>query len=367
MRRFVILLFVGGLIAVLSGLNPLSAQEAANQEIINPEAEYLRIRTIAFEGKLEEAAADARKLLKAYPEYGDVRILLGRILAWQKNYDEAAAVIDTLLLTEPDNADALSARRDISLWSKDNTAVETDFRTGYSFDYFEEPYTRFWQVFSVGAGHRFGWGPAAAGINIGNLITDPETNIYATEFQVEAEAYPRISDKNYAYVAYAYSPGNYFPTHRGAFELWQILPKGWGISAGLNYYYFDRNIFIGLASVEKYISKYWLSGKSYVYFKDDGPRTSFYLNARRYFTDFNYLQLTLGTGTAPDEPYDIREDINRLNAHSVRLAYNFAVNGRFTIRLGTGYSREQYDGEAGPAWRNRFEGNAHLIYAIKMK
>lgn len=367
MRRFVILLFVGGLIAVLSGLNPLSAQEAANQEIINPEAEYLRIRTIAFEGKLEEAAADARKLLKAYPEYGDVRILLGRILAWQKNYDEAAAVIDTLLLTEPDNADALSARRDISLWSKDNTAVETDFRTGYSFDYFEEPYTRFWQVFSVGAGHRFGWGPAAAGINIGNLITDPETNIYATEFQVEAEAYPRISDKNYAYVAYAYSPGNYFPTHRGAFELWQILPKGWGISAGLNYYYFDRNIFIGLASVEKYISKYWLSGKSYVYFKDDGPRTSFYLNARRYFTDFNYLQLTLGTGTAPDEPYDIREDINRLNAHSVRLAYNLAVNGRFTIRLGTGYSREQYDGEAGPAWRNRFEGNAHLIYAIKMK
>ncbi|MBP7038435.1 MAG: YaiO family outer membrane beta-barrel protein [Bacteroidales bacterium] len=367
MRRFVILLLVGGLIAVLSGLNPLSAQEAANQEIINPEAEYLRIRTMAFEGKLEEAAADARKLLKAYPEYGDVRILLGRILAWQKNYDEAAAVIDTLLLTEPDNADALSARRDISLWSKDNTAVETDFRTGYSFDYFEEPYTRFWQVFNVGAGHRFGWGPAAAGVNIGNLITDPETNIYATEFQVEAEAYPRISDKNYAYVAYAYSPGNYFPTHRGAFEFWEILPKGWGISAGLNYYYFDRNIFIGLASVEKYIGKYWLSGKCYVYFKDDGPRTSFYLNARRYFTDFNYLQLTLGTGTAPDEPYNIREDINRLNAHSVRLAYNFAVNGRFTIRLGAGYSREQYDGEAGPTWRNRFEGNAHLIYAIKMK
>ena len=245
--------------------------------------------------------------------------------------------------------------------------METDFRTGYSFDYFEEPYTRFWQVFNVGAGHRFGWGPAAAGVNIGNLITDPETNIYATEFQVEAEAYPRISDKNYAYVAYAYSPGNYFPTHRGAFEFWEILPKGWGISAGLNYYYFDRNIFIGLASVEKYIGKYWLSGKCYVYFKDDGPRTSFYLNARRYFTDFNYLQLTLGTGTAPDEPYNIREDINRLNAHSVRLAYNFAVNGRFTIRLGAGYSREQYDGEAGPTWRNRFEGNAHLIYAIKMK
>ena len=122
MRRLVIFLFVGGLITVLSGLTLLPAQEAGNQAIINPEAEYLRIRNMAFEGNLEEAAADARKLLNAYPEYGDVRILLGRILAWQKNYEEAAAVIDTLLLTEPDNADALSARRDISLWSKENTA-----------------------------------------------------------------------------------------------------------------------------------------------------------------------------------------------------------------------------------------------------
>ena len=144
------------------------------------------------------------------------------------------------------------------------------------------------------------------------------------------------------------------------------LPDG-QFQAGLNYYYFDRNIFIALASVEKYLGKYWLSGKCYVYFKDDGPRTSFYLNARRYFNDFNYLQLTLGTGTAPDEPYGIREDINRLSANSVRLAYNFNVKGRFSVRLGAGYSREEYDATEGPAKRDRFEGNVNLIYALKMK
>ena len=178
----------------------------------------------------ETAAADARKLVNAYPSYGDARILLGRILAWQKDYEQAAAVIDTLLKTEPDNADALSARRDISLWSKENTAVSTDLRTGYSFDYFTRTIHKVLAGFQLGAGHRFGWGPASAGINIGNLITDEATDIYATELQFEAEAYPRLSNKNYAYIAYAYSPGTYFPTHRAAFELWQILPAGWAVS-----------------------------------------------------------------------------------------------------------------------------------------
>jgi YaiO family outer membrane protein len=362
MRRLFILLFVGLVIPGLLDLSQLLAQGT-----VNPETEYLRIRTMAFDGKYEEAAAGARKLLNAFPSYGDVRILLGRILAWQKDYDQAAAVIDTLLKTEPGNADALSARRDISLWSKENTAVATDLRTGYSFDTFTKPYSRFWQVFSLGAGHRFKWGQASAGVNMGNLITDETTNIYTTELQFEAEAYPRLSNQNYAYVAYAYSPGTYFPTHRAAFELWQILPAGWAVSGGLNYYYFDRNIFIALASVEKYLGKYWLSGKCYVYFKDDGPRTSFYLNARRYFNDFDYLQLTLGTGTAPDEPYGIREDINRLSANSVRLAYKFNVKSRFSVRLGAGYSREEYDLSGGTAMRDRFEGNINLIYALKMK
>jgi len=362
MRKFFILLFVG---LIIPGL--LNMSQLLSQENINPETEYLRIRTMAFEGDYEAAVVAARELLKTFPEYGDARILLGRILAWQKDYEQAAAVIDTLLSTEPDNADALAARRDISLWSKENTAVATDLRTSYSFDYFTKPYTRFWQVFNLGAGHRFNWGPAAAGINIGNLLTDEETDISATEVQFEAEAYPRLSNQNYAYVAYAYSPGTYFPTHRAAFEIWQVLSKGWAISGGLNYYYFDRNIFIALASLEKYHGKYWFNGKCFVFFKDDGPRTSFYVNARRYFDDFNYLQLTIGTGTAPDEPFGIREDINRLGANSVRLSCNIAVGGRFSIRLGTGYSREEYDVEGGTAMRDRFEGNVNLIYAIKMK
>ncbi len=335
-----------------------------SQEITDPEAEFLRVRTMAFDGNYAGAAAAARRLINGYPDYGDARILLGRILAWQKDYEQAAAVIDTLLMTEPDNADALSARRDISLWSKESTPVATDIRAGYFFDTFRQPYNRFWQVFKAGAGHRFDRGSASAGLNIGNINIGEPSPANVTELQVEAETWPKLTDKNYAYLAYAYSPGSYFPRHRAALEVWQVLPKGWALSAGLNYYRFDRNSFIALASVEKYIGRYWLSAKGFLFFKDDGPTTSLYINARRYFNDTDYFQVTLGTGTAPDEPFDIQADLMRLSANSIRLAYNVSLTPKLMMRLGAGYSSEEYkEGYL----RNRFEGGVNFIYAIKMK
>ena len=358
MKRALLILLTGILVSILAGFATLSAQQT-----INPEEEYARIRTMAFGGDYSGAVDAARKLLNQYPSYGDVRILLGRVLAWQKKYTEAAAVIDTLLKTEPTNADALSARKDISLWSKESTPVATDIRAGYYFDYFKDPYYRFWQVFSAGAGHKFSFGPAAAYINVGNLAAH-DSFPGVTEYQFEAEAYPRLSASNYAFLSYAFSPGSYFPKHRGALEIWQILPKGFAVSAGLNYYYFNRSLYIGVVSVEKYIKKFWMSGRCYIFFKDQGPTTSFYINARRYFNDVNYLQLTLGTGSAPDEPFDIQEDIMRLKANSARIIYNTRLAPKLMLRIGAGYSREEFQESL---LRNRFEGSIMLTYALKMK
>src|SRR5512140_2490977 len=131
MGKRLAILFVG---LLLNGL--LNQSLLFSQEGFNPETEYLRIRTMAFDGEYDAAVAAARKLLNDYPAYGDVRVLLARVLAWQKDYKQAAAVIDTLLMTEPNNADALDAKRDITLWSKENTPVATDVRVGYTFDYF---------------------------------------------------------------------------------------------------------------------------------------------------------------------------------------------------------------------------------------
>lgn len=397
-----------------------------SQTISDPEAEYSRIRSLAFDGKFPEAENAAVELLDSFPNYGDAWILLARIYGWQQKYDPAIAILDSLIKTEPDHTDALEARIDLALWSGDHSlaiemadhmlasdpdnnlilekknkaiaaqhavdsakidvlhpedslesvqpgavkindlgsAGKTDLRAGYYFDTFTKPYNRFWQVFQAGASRLFPFGRVLAGVNVGNLHADNDPVIKATEIQFEAEAYPKIFQYDYAWLAYAYSPGNYFPKHRISAEYWHTLKQTWVVSAGLNYYYFNRNIFIASLSGEKYYKSYWFSTKVYFYFKDQGMTTSLYLNARKYFNDINYLQLTAGYGTAPDEPFDFEIDLGRMSAATFKLVYFRSITDDLFIRLGTGYSREEY---AESEWRNRFDGSINFIYLLNKR
>lgn len=354
-----------------------------SQKFPDPEAEYSRIRSLAYDGKLPEAESAVIELLDSLPAYGDAWILLARIYGWQQKYEPAIAILDSIILIEPNNTDALEARLDLAYWTGENNPVaedslveiqpgmikpndlestrKTDLRAGYYFDTFNEPYGRFWQVFQAGASRLLSFGRIIAGVNVGNLHTNADPAIKATEIQFEAEAYPIISQSDYAWLAYAYSPGKYFPAHRISAEYWHTFKYGWVASAGMHYYYFDRNIFIGTLSVEKYYKSWWFSPRVYFYFKDIGVTTSLYLNARKYFNDINYLQLTAGFGTAPEEPFDIVTDLGRLSAKTIRLVYYTSLTDNLFVRAGLGYSREEY---AESLQRNRFDGSINFIYIL---
>lgn len=349
------------------------------QVITDPEHEYSRIRTLASEGKLTEAETAAANLVNLYPSYGDARILLARIMAWQKKYEPALEILDSLLLEEPGNSDALEAQKDIQRWvegekksgpkvlhkpGSDEILHDSsgfDLRTGLYYDTFNEPYFRSWKVFNAGAGRYFPAGKIIGGVNIGHIYMGLDTAVSETEIQLESEAYLKLNTDNYCWLSYDYSPGSYFPGHRAAAEIWHNFSHGWVASAGMNYYNFNRNIFIASGSVEKYLGSYWLSGKVNLYFKENGITTSFYLNIRKYFNDYNYLQFTVGTGTAPDEPYDIQTDVTRLKAQIFRLVYYTFLSERLSFRAGIGYSYEEYQESV---YRNRFDGSIGLIYLL---
>lgn len=339
----------------------LLARVACPQDITYPEEEYRRIREEAISGNYDSARADAANLVEQYPGFGDARILLARIMAWQEEYENARLTLDTLLIKEPGNHDALSLLDDIERWSSGKNTPESNIFAGYAFDAFKDPYSRSWNVLSIGLDHQTTHGKMSFTVNAANLNISDESSGSATELQFLGEAYPLISDNHYAYLSYAFSPGIYLPKHRAAGEIWQSLADGWGLSAGLNYFYFDRSIFIAGISGEKYAGKYWFSSKLFFHFKADRISTSVYVNSRRYFNDVDFLQVNLGFGTAPDEPFDIKSDLDRLSATSMRIAYLKKVTENFTIRAGAGYSREEY---AGTLWRNRFEGNIAIIHPI---
>ena len=139
--------------------------------------------------------------------------------------------------------------------------------------------------------------------------------------------------------------------HRAAAEIWQALPKGFGISAGVRYFYWDENFTFLTFSAEKYAGDWWFSFRNYLFFKDVGLRGSYYLSGRRYFASkYDHLTLTLGYGAAPDEPVLVVTDLDRLNALSCRLEYSRQVTALVRMRAMAGYSYEEYDDQA---YRNR--------------
>lgn len=352
----------------------------------NPEAAYDSIRTVAYDGRLADAEHMARELVKSNPDYGDAIVLLARIIAWQERYEEALAILDTLIAKQAGHNDARDARATISEWMQakederisqadtalaeagqvvdeysgtDSLSRDVDIFLGYYFDTFRQPYSRFWQIFRLGAQYETSAGPLLGTFNFGNLHADTGDGIVETGIQVQLEFWPKISEKSYAWLAYAYSPFRYFPKHRAAAEYWYSLDRGWVVSGGGSYFYFDRHIFIPTFSIEKYAGKYWLAARTYVHLKETGTSASVFLSARRYFNETDYLQLTAGAGTAPDEPWDLAADLDRQKAMAVKLSANKKISNSFTVKLGAAYSREEYLNEQR---RNRFEGFLNIYY-----
>ena len=365
-------------------VSPYSSAQVISED---PEAAYDSVRVLAFEGHLQEAETMARDLVREKPGYGDAVVLLARIIAWQERYQESLELLDSLLEEQPGHDDALKARETISGWlqsarqaddhhagipalrqtgvdsmtveSADTSARGVDIFLGYSFDVFNKPYSRFWQIFRTGVFYNTGAGPVLGTVNFGNLHAGTDPRTMETGIQLQGEFWPRISEKSYAWLAYAYSPFDYFPRHRASAEYWYSTGKGWVLSAGASYFYFDRNIVIPSFSVEKYISRYWFSAKTYLHLKDAGTSASLFLTARRYSNDTDYFQLGAGAGTAPDEPWDLAADLERQQAFSFKLAYNKKLSDNITLKLSAGYSREEYNNDL---WRNRYETFVNLIY-----
>ncbi|MFN2380293.1 MAG: YaiO family outer membrane beta-barrel protein [Bacteroidales bacterium] len=373
------------IIFVSAVITPVNAQTIESK----PELLYDSIRVIALDGRLTEAEVMARDLVENHSGYGDAVVLLARIIAWQERYPEAVEILDSLIILQPEHADARDARETIREWMDSAAGIQeyntvltgegmeksdieaegmesdtafrgVDLYTGYSFDAFDKPYQRFWQIFSMGAIYPTAKGPLLGGVNFGNLRSDQLSGVSETGIQLQVEYWPKTGEKGYMWIAWAYSPFRYFPQHRISAEYWRNLSKGWVVSAGASYYYFDRNIFIPAFSVEKYLGKFWFSGKTYVHLKDAGTTASFFLKARRYLNDFDYLQLTAGAGTAPDEPFDIATDLDRQKAIAFKAAVNKGLGRQLSVKTGVGYSREEYTGSLK---RNRFEGFVTLTYS----
>jgi len=253
----------------------------------------------------------------------------------------------------------------LNVISQDKSSISPLFTVGSNIDFFDEPYLHNLLVYPIGAGYKGEKTSLIVLINAGYLHhkTSTEDNKFY-ENQLELDFYHKINDNTNYWVNYAYSKYIHFPTHRLMTRVWQDMgSSGFRASIGLRYFYFNKNLFTLTAGIEKYHNNLWLEGRTFIYFKEPKTKFGYQLNSRYFWNDVNYVQLTLMTGAAQDEPWI---SYHLLNAHTFKLSVTSFIDKEhhYQVRGSIGYSSEEYYPEL---WRDRFVGGLSITFYMFKK
>jgi YaiO family outer membrane protein len=205
---------------------------------------------------------------------------------------EARSDIEHLLSVSPNNKKALELKE-----SLENYKIPGSIRVMHSLQWFNDLYER-----------RFYTTIAEAPIGDQNLKIIPRLSIGNlssgdTTFagsQAGLDFYPLLGPSSYLYVNYAYSESDVFPSHRSALEWFHTLSKGWEISSGGRYLYWDSHLFFFTLSASRYMGK-WNPGIRLFFTPDSENSLAAIASLRRNLkAPNNYIHFFAGYGTNPD-------------------------------------------------------------------
>ncbi len=168
-------------------------------------------------------------------------------------------------------------------------------------------------------------------------------NRFATNgVQVEADAYPHLSSRTYAYLNAGYSGSTIFPEWRFGAELFGNLPDAWEASAGFRQLRFGgAPVTLLTGSVGKYIGNYWFSVRPFVRQKPSGTSASGSLTARRYFEDGDhYIGARVSYGNTPSDRLT-PDEVNRSNSFSAGVHGSTGLARRLLGTWSLGYDHEE--------------------------
>ena len=362
-------------------------------------------RTLSFQGNRKEAQEILMSILEEKPLYHDVRVFLGQLYAWDKEYDSARKELQKVLEDKPNYFDALIALIDVEYWTDNlslgliycNQGLRTypnheefllrkakilvsmeDLKAAsknikqlletnpshkealqlldnikfssqlyaasvrYIFDRFERSES------DIGPWHLLSL-ELSRKFGLGSIIG--RVNYADRNFgsgsksgtQFEVDAYPEIKKGMYAYLNAGYSSSSFFPKYRFGSELYSALPVSFEISLGIRYLDFSGvNVLIYTGNLGKYYKNYWFSFRPFVTSKSSDIFFSGIILMRRYFADEdNYLTLLFGFGSTPAEIFFL-VDIERLNSYMVGLEVQRKVSRSLLIRCHIRFEREEF-------------------------
>ncbi|MDB5223851.1 MAG: repeat-containing protein [Chitinophagaceae bacterium] len=172
---------------------------------------------------------------------------------------------------------------------------------------------------------------------------------YANRFgksglQLEAEAYPAISKKIYAYVNAGYSKDSLlFPKYRAGFSLYVSLPVGFEAEGGFRLLYFNSPTWIYTAAIGKYYKNYWFNFSTFLTPDNNNILQSYFFKTRYYLNDKDFIMLTLGTGISPDDRNNnIQIKTNKLSSKQAELSFRNTIKKVNVILINAGWMSQEY-------------------------
>ena len=280
----------------------------------------------------------AEKSKSIFPEDPDILIREAKALNYLHRSDDAVILLKGYLKKDKNNLDIKELLETIQTGNLLNS-----IGISYTYDYFNNASP--WQLTYIQYKRKTKFGSLIGRFNYASRYGG------TTGYQMEVDAYPKLSSKSYAYLNVGYSPGTLFPVFRLGMDYNRSLPSAFEASLGFRYLDFkSSNVMIYTGHIGKYIGNYWIAFRPYIVPDSGRVSISGQLTVRRYFSTANdYIGLQIGYGTSPDDRYRLLTLSsggigynNRLIGYSTRISYNHIFNKRWIFNVSGAYANEEY-------------------------
>ncbi len=315
-------------------------------------------RALAINGDRQAAIAQLRARLAAAPADDDARSLLGLVLSWEGSYDEARTLLERVVAAHATDTDALAALLNVELWSDHPREAKALAERGLQLSPNSSQFLqgrqravnaidrlRPWEAsvsenddwFSNGTSWQERQIQVRRATQVGSLIVrgSRAERFGLTDNLFEVDMYPRFRTGTYAYVSVGWAPdARLYPKYRYGADLYQSLGAGFEGSFGFRRLEFSSTTDIYVASMNKYVGNWLLTGRMY-YVPDRTGATSrsYHGSFRRYFgaDGTNYVGARYSHGFSREEVLSLN-DFEVLNSDTVAGELNTTLGRR--LRLG---------------------------------
>jgi len=367
------------------------------------ESVRVKARALFKQDDPDKAIAVLNEWLTKNPDDSDARVLLGLICSWDKRYEEGRRAFMTVLQSDIDYKDAVLGLINLQLWSgftasAEQLAKDAVARRPNDADYQEalakvkaaERAAAESKKMSANGHHGGGDKGFEAGITESNIwFSDNRSSWHETSVQlskniasewitarfshaswfgegsnlIELESYPKIRPGTYGYLEGAFSPDHtLYARRRFGAEIFQSLPHGFEVSAGIRYMRFNSNTILYTGSFGKYFGNWWVLGRTFISPDSTvGVSKSLQVSARRYFADSDhFIGVRFGVGASPFEVRSVLETgVQSSESATIETLWKFHNGLRFRL---TGGVARQTRYAIGPLWQ--IEADATFYYSF---